>query len=267
MRLGIAVSEIKSLNKDFGVFDGSVSREQTCEIRFHYVNIKSFNGKTVSWGDKSNNMGFVKVPAGINTIVLDWVFESEYMTRTDYDSVRGGIKYNYTVITSDLRNITFPDVEMLPGHNYQIAGGLNKDGLLKLWLIDMTYVPSGLYGDEVSNPPRPSRTPTQIQGTWKNAHGETFEFTGNKWVHTQPPGTGQNPSSSNIRRRGTFTVSDGVLTLYVTDMYMPSLSSKKGNWLNIRVMRNAYIYHFSLEEDSLLLELPFVLPVTEYRVS
>ena len=245
--------------RDFGVFDRSVPKSQMSEIRFSFVNVTSFNGRTVSWGNRANNMGFVTVPAGSNTIVFDWVQATANMVRTDFDSVMGNMGYAYFVTTTGLRNITFSDVEMLPGHKYFIGGGLDRNGHLRTWLIDQTFMPSGFYGDNISRPPRASNRQTEFQGVWRNTYGETFSFNGNRWVQILPPQTGLNTSRQEIRLRGTFAFSDGTMTLYVTDTYTAG-----GKWLNIGAMRNTHIYRYSFSGGNLLLELPYVLPLTVY---
>jgi len=245
---------------DHGVFDKAVPEEQMCEIRFSLVNITSFNGRPVYWGVSANNMGFVKVPAGKNTIVFDWVSSTANMVRADYDSVRGGSGYTYTVTTSGLRNIRFPDAEMLPGHKYLIGGGLNRSGRLITYLTDMTYMPSKLWGDKVPGAPRASKTATVFEGTWKNTYGESFEFVGNRFVWTIPPMARSNAGPSQLRMRGTFLSSDETITLFVT-----GTSVVEGVWTNIKAMRNAYIFVYSFGGSSLFLELPYVLPVAEFK--
>jgi len=58
---------------------------------------------------------------------------------------------------------------MLPGHNYFIGGGKGNDGLLRIWLLDQTYTPSGYYNDVVADPPKESKTQTKfwlIRSKW-----------------------------------------------------------------------------------------------------
>ncbi|GHU55473.1 hypothetical protein FACS189442_3090 [Spirochaetia bacterium] len=55
----------------------------------------------------------------------------------DYDSVRGGATYTYT--TSSLNNITFPEIDMLPGHNYFIVGG-NGGKWFDLKAMEQAYI-------------------------------------------------------------------------------------------------------------------------------
>jgi len=255
MLLGIA----KTQYKDYGVHDKSVSDDQMSELRFMFVNIKSFNGKPVAWGDRANNQGFVKVPSGTNTIVFDWVYEITKLTGVDYDSVRGAATYTYTTTTSSLSNISFPDVEMLPGHNYFIGGGKGNDGLLRIWLLDQTYTPSGYYNDVVSDPPKESKTQTKFEGTWKNIFGETFEFKGNTWIQTMPPLTGSNTGPNEIRLRGTFIDDGEKITLYATDT-----SIDRGKWFNLKAMKQAYIWKYAFDGNNLLLELPYMLPEMAY---
>jgi hypothetical protein len=256
MLMGIA----KTQYKNYGVFDSSVPADQQCELRFAFVNIKSFNGKPVAWGDRANNQGFVKVPAGRNTIVFDWVYEVTNLTDVDYDSVRGGATYTYTTTTSSLNNISFPNVEMLPGHNYFVGGGKGNDGLLRIWLLDQTYTPIGYYGDNVANPPRKSNTATEFEGTWKNTYGESFEFTGNSWIQTMPPLTGQNTGPNEIRLRGTFSVADGYITMYATDT---SVDGKA--WVSLLAMKQSYIWKYAFSGNNLMLELPYLYPDMAYQ--
>jgi hypothetical protein len=255
MLMGIA----KTQYKNQGVFDKSVSADQQSELRFMYVNIKSFNGKSVSWGNKANNQGFVKIPAGINTIIFDWVSETTELSGSDYDSVRGGTTFTYTTTTSSLKDITFPDVEMLAGHKYMVGGGKGTDGLLRVWLLDMTYTPVGYYGDVVAKPPKASKTQTKFEGTWKNIYNETFSFAGNTWIQTLPPLTGTNTGTNEIRMRGTFVDDGEYITLYATDT---SIDRKK--WFDLKAMKQAYIWKYKSNENNLLLELPYMLPELEY---
>ena len=245
--------------KDYGFFDNAVPADQLSQLRFGMVNIKSFNGVSVSWGDRSNNLGFVRVPSGLNTIVFDWVQETTSMPRISYDSVRGATTYTYTTTTSSVNNITFTDAEMLAGHNYFIGGGMGADGELRIWLLDMTYTPSGFYGDDVADAPRANSTPTVFEGTWINIYGESFEISGNSWVQTLPPLTGSNTGPNQVQMRGTFDFDDEYLTLYLA-----STSVDGGIWINISSMKQASIYRYSFEGDDLMLELPFVLPAMPY---
>ncbi|MCL2174827.1 MAG: hypothetical protein FWB73_02160 [Treponema sp.] len=249
----------QSQYKDHGVFDRSVPVEQQSEVRFMFVNIKSFNGKPVSWGDKANNQGFVKVPSGTNTIVFDWVHEMTKLTSVDYNSVRGATTYTYTTTTSSLNNITFPNVEMLPGHNYFLGGGKGNDGQLRIWLLDQTYTPTGYYGDIVANPPKESKTPTKFEGTWKNIYGETFEFSGNTWIQKMPPLTGSNTGPNEVRMKGTFFEDGDFIKLYATDT-----SIDGGRWFNLKAMKQAYFWKYKLEGNNLLLELPYIMPEMSY---
>ena len=257
MKMGTSLAQKQ--NKDYGVFDSSVTADQQAELRFMFVNIKSFNGTTVSWGDKANNQGFVKVPAGNNTIIFDWVQETTQMTGVDYNSARGSTTYKYTTTTSSLDNIIFPDVEMLPGHNYFIGGGKGNDGQLRIWLLDQTYTPMGFYGDTVADPPKASKTATEFEGSWKNIFDESFEFTGNTWIHTMPPLTGANTGPNEIRLRGTFEIADEYITMYVVDT-----SIDKGRWFPLSSMRQANIWKYSFNENELLMEVPYFYPELAY---
>ena len=257
--MSMLMSMAQSQYKDYGYFDSAVPADQLSELRFGMVNVKSFNGKSVSWGDRANNMGFAKVPSGVNTIVFDWVHETQNMPRVNYDSVRGAATYTYTTTTSSLRNISFNDVEMLAGHKYFIGGGMGTDGQLRIWLLDMTYTPSGFYGDTVANAPRANSTPTKFEGTWVNIYGESFIISGNSWLQTLPPLTGSNTGPNQVQMRGTFEFNDEYLTLYST-----GTSVDGGIWINISSMKQAYIYRYSFENENLMLELPFMLPTMAY---
>jgi len=259
MVMGKAMEKAKSQYKNYGVFDKSVPADQQSELRFMFVNVKSFNGQSVSWGDKANNQGFIKVPSGINTVVFDWVQEITKLTSIDYNSVKGETTYTYTTTTQDLNNIIFSDVKMLPGHNYLIGGGKGSDGRLRIWLLDQTSTPCGYYGDIVAKPPEAVKTPTKLEGTWKNTYGETFEFAGNTWIQTLPPMTRSNTGPNHVRMRGTFVDSDGTFTLYTTDT-----SIDGGKWFDLRAMEQSFIYKYSFEGNNLLLELPWVFPETAY---
>jgi hypothetical protein len=257
--MSMALRMAQSQFKDHGVFDNSIPADQMSELRFMFVNITSFNGRTVSWGDRANNQGFVRIPSGENTIVFNWVQEITRLTGVDYNAVRGSMTYTYTTTTSSLNNITFPNVQMLPGHKYFVGGGKGVDGQLRIWLLDMTYMPIGYYGDVVADPPRVSNTPTKFDGTWKNRYDEIFAFAGNTWIQTMPPMTGSNTGPNEIRMRGTFVDDGEHITLYATDT-----SIDGGRWFDLKPMRQAYIWRYTSNNNSLLLELPFVMPETEY---
>jgi len=256
MLMGIA----KSQYKDFGVYDKSVPADQQSELRFALVNIKSFNGKPVAWGDRANNMGHVRIPAGTHTFVFDWLQDSTKLTKVDYDSVKGATTYTYTTTTSSLNNITFRDVKMLAGHKYFIGGGKGGDGLLRIWLLDQTNTPIGFYGDDVAKAPNKSNKPTQFEGTWANIYGETFVFKGNTWLQTLPPMTGSNTGPNKVEMKGTFAFDGNQITLYATDA-----SADGGIWVDMSSMRQSFIYKYSLNGNNLLLELPWMLPEQAYR--
>jgi len=258
--MSMFMSMAKSQYKDFGVYDKSVPADQQCDLRFTLVNIKTFNGNPVAWGEQANNMGHVRIPAGTHTFIFDWLQDSTKLTKVDYDSVRGGTSYTYTTTTSSLNKITFRDVEMLAGHNYFIGGGKGSDGLLRIWLLDQTNTPIGFYGDDVAKAPKKSNKPTQFEGTWKNIYGETFVFKGNTWLQTLPPMTGSNTGPNKVEMKGTF-ISDGdQITLFATDT-----SVDEGIWVDLSYMRQAYIYKYSLNGKNLSLELPWMLPEQAYR--
>jgi hypothetical protein len=257
--MSIAMGIAKSQFKDYGLFDKSIPADQLCELRFMLVNIKSFNGKSVSWGDKANNQGSVKIPAGTNSIIFDWIMELTQLTGIDYNSVRGVTTYTYTTTTSSLKNITFPDIIMLPGHIYFIGGAKGIDGQLILRLIDQTSTPCSYYGDIVAKPPKVIESPTKFEGSWKNIYDETFVFAGNTWIQTLPPMTGSNTGKNQVRMKGTFEDADGTFTLYATDT-----SIDGGKWLDIKAMGQAYIYKYSFEGNNLLLELPWMIPELAY---
>lgn len=249
----------QSQYKDYGVYDQSVQPDQMSVLRFGFVNIKSFNGNQVSWGDKANNQGFVKVPSGVNTIIFDWVMAETRLSSIDYNSMAGTMTYTYITTTSSLSDITFPNVKMLPGHKYLIGGGKGTDGQLRIHLLDQTYAPCGYFGDVVADPPKESKTPAKFDGKWENTYNETFEFAGNTWVQKIPPFTGSNTGPNEIRIRGTFTDDGGNITLYTIDT-----SIDGGSWLDISAMRQAYIWKYKLDGSSLQLELPYMMPKLSY---
>jgi hypothetical protein len=257
----------KSMYKDLGVHDSSVPDDQQCEIRFIGIRVKSFNGKSVSWGSAnvSNaravarntvSMGHIKVPAGINTIIFDIIKEETNLTNTH--STQTYTEYTYTTTTTSFTDITFPNVSMLAGHNYLIGGDTLSDGRLSVWLIDMTNNPTGFYGDNVLNAPKKSNTPTKFEGSWaggKRGNMMVFEFKGNTWELLVSPYTWLNYGPDHLKQRGTFTEENGILSLYLTEQQVGLI------WLNLKPMKMAYIYNYSFEDDnSLLLELPFVSP-------
>jgi len=254
MLMGLA----KTKYKDYGVYDKSVPEDQMCELRFGLIIIKSFNETPVNWGNTPNsNMGHIKIPAGVHTIVFDWVQETTQMT----GSSRSGntITNTYTTTTRSLRNITFSDVNMLPGHNYFIGGGKINDGDFRFWLLDQTSAPSGFYGDIVPKAPKKSKVATELEGKWKNNFGETFEFLGNTWVQTLPPYVGQNTGPNQLCMRGLFELSNGKMTLFWEDTSVDGVM-----WVNIKSMENVYYYNYALNGNNLLLELPYMLPEITY---
>jgi len=264
--MSMATGMVKSQYKDYGVYDKSVSTDQMCELRFGLIIIKSFNGVPVNWGNAPNtNMGHIKVPAGVHTIVFDWVEQTEKLTGIQQSG--NTTTYTYTITTKSLKDITFSDVNMLAGHNYFVGGGKIADGSFRFWLLDQTSTPSGFYGDIVPKAPKEDRKiPTKFEGTWKNNFGESFRFTGNTWLQILPPYSGINTGPDELRMIGTFEYTDKNLTLFFNGVEMPSQPKWAVNIANdaIKAQEQIYLYQYSFDKDNLLLELPFVLHETVY---
>jgi len=248
----------KTQYKDYGIYDNSVPEDQMCELRFGMVIVTSFNGVPVDWGNTPNaNLGHVKIPSGINTIVFDWIEQKTEITDRDVSDYQ--VKTTYTTTTKSVNNITFSDVIMLPGHTYFIIGRKQLDGYLRFLLMDQTSMPSGFYGDKVPKSPKKSKIATEIEGTWKNSYGETFELSGNSFIQTLPPYVGENTGPNQLRQRGLFELSNGIMILHATDQ-----SIDGGMWIDLSYMENKYYYKYSLKGNNLLLELPYMFPEMVY---
>jgi len=264
--MSMMMGAAKSQYKDYGVYDKSVPADQMAELRFGLIIIKSFNGVPVNWGNTPNtNMGHVKVPAGVNTIVFDWVQETTQLT--DVQQRGNTTIYTYTTTTKSLKDITFSNVNMLAGHNYFIGGSKLADGSFRFFLNDQTSTPSGFYGDIVPKAPKENRKiPTKFEGTWKNKFGESFKFTGNTWLQILPPYTGTNTGPDEIGMKGTFEYTDEKLTLFLNGVEMPSQPKWAVNIASdsVKAQKQIFLYQYSFDENNLLLELPFMFPETVY---
>jgi len=286
--MSMLMGVVKSQYKDYGVYDKKVPKDQMCEFRIMNVFVKSFNDKSVAWGKipswegKSaaygtgkalGSMGYIKIPAGVNSFVFDWVetIREETGTETRY---HGNGSYtiitHYEIKTESSRNNTFTNVEMLPGHKYFIGGSKGNDGKLRFWLQDCTSMPSGFYGDKVPKAPRENRKkPTKFEGTWFNSYGETIKFIGNTWLQVLPPYTGQNTGPDELRMVGTFEFTDENITLFFNGVEYtgkdtpPKWALKMANDA-IKAQEQIYIYKYSFNENNLSLELPWMLPETVY---
>ena len=259
----MAVSLGKSLTSDFGIYDKSVPENQLCDLRFAGVIITSFDGNPVKWGKRADtNIARVKVSAGIHTIIFDWsTTDSEVTDRT---RIGNEIKHTITTTTKSSRNITFADANLMAGHTYFITGGEMADGELQFWLLDQTSIPMGFYGDTVPKTPKKSKNPTLLEGSWENISKETFIFVGNTWSQTTPPMAGDNFSSYYRVRNGTFQIVNEKLLLHIGDLYRGALPVNERNRINYAPFEQVYNYIFSKNGDTLILELPWMLPETTY---
>jgi hypothetical protein len=257
--MSMAIGLAKTMYKDYGVYDESVPAAQQASFRFMFIKVKSFDGKAVNWGGgKANNFGFIKIPAGTHDIVFDWVMEQTTFDGMDYNSASGATTYKYTTTTSSLKDIKVTwDFE--GGRNYLLAGAKGPDGNLILRLQDMTNTPSAFYGDEVAAAPKAAKAPTEFEGAWKSPDNAGFVFAGNTWEQTMPPGTLTNEGKQEIKMKGTFAASGGVITLYAT-----GTSVDGGRWVNISAVKSAYIYKYAFTDGKLLLELEGLLPQVAY---
>jgi len=278
--------------KDYGVFDKSVPADQMCELRIYNVYVKEFNKNSVSWGkipswdgkgnvygtgDAAGSFGFIKIPAGVNSFVFDWVESNREQTGTTTSG--SVITTHYAITTTSVRDISFSNVEMLPGHKYFIFGFRDNAGTIKFDIQDITSMPSGGYGDKVPDAPKEKRKEsTKFEGTWSNVSGESIKFEGNTWFQIMPPYTGTNTDSNELHVHGTFTFTDEDLTLFwngidisamksVTDT-SPAWAVKMANNManeSVKTMKQVYLYKYSFtDENTMLLELPWMLPETVF---
>jgi hypothetical protein len=253
MMMGVAKSQFK----DHGSYDSSVPADQLCDFRFMFVNIKSFDGKPVSWknnGGGANNTGHIKVPAGAHNVVFDWIMKKSNTTVST-----SGNATIYTTVTTTKSKKDIPlTVNFTAGHNYLLGGGQLADGSLKIHILDQTSMPSEFYGDVVGDAPEISKIPTEIEGSWKANDGVLLIFAGNTWEWTLPPGTAVNEGTQEMKMKGTFEATDGVIKMYMTDTYV------LGRWIKMSAMKQAYLLKYSLAGSGLDLELEGVLPVATY---
>jgi hypothetical protein len=137
---------------------------------------------------------------------------------------------------------------MEAGHNYLLAGTQMPDGSLNIQVQDMTYMPGEIYGDEVADAPKASITPTEFEGTWNDGNGSIFIFAGNSWEWTIQPGTSVNTGTEEVKMKGTFATADGIVTMYVTDVY----ANKR--WVSVTAIKSAYIFKYSFEGGELAMD-------------
>jgi hypothetical protein len=251
--MSMAAGLVKSQIKDYGSYDKSVPADQQAQLRFMFVKVKSFDGKSVDWeGSGANNFGKINVPAGQHELIFDWVMQDTKMTGSNYNSGTGSMTYTYTTTTKSKTNIA-ASLNMVAGHNYLLAGAQKEDGSLLIQIQDMTNMPSEIYGDTVADAPKANKTPTELEGSWKDSQGMTFEFTGNSWQQMIPPNTATNTGTSEVGIKGTFEIKDGIVTMYATYMYAA------GKWIKTAAFKQAYIWSYSLDNGSLNMELPGIL--------
>jgi len=260
--MSMAVGMAQSQFRNHGVFDSTVPKDQLCELRFININVKTFNGVPVvwgnsaAWGNRANNQGFVKIPAGINTIVFDWEQELTQLPPVDFEAIKNRPYHPFETRTLTSKDISFSNVRMLPGHNYAIGGALGIDGWVWIWLADQTYMPIGYYGDDVADPPVVNNTPTKFEGTWRNEFGEIFIFSGNTWLQISPPMSATNFGPREIRARGTFEDDGEYITMYNTDVLVEGM-----RWLNVKPMRQAFIWKYDFSNNNnVFLEIPYAMP-------
>jgi len=269
--MSIMISMAKTYNKDYGVLDNSVPNDQQCEIRFAGIKITSFNGKPVNLGSANVSSqrsiaandysgGHIKVPSGINTIIFDFIQVQE--EQTGWRDMGNSVEYRYTTTTTSAKDITYPNIEMLPGHNYFISAEIGSNGKINTWFFDTTNWPQGFLGDNVSKPPKKSKTPTVFEGKW--AGGERgrmviYTFKGNTWESDISPHTWTNAMSPGVVScRGTFKAENGILTMYVTH--------RLGLWwMDFTAAKEAFIFNYSIEGNNMVLEWPWIAPKMRFQ--
>ena len=289
--MSLVMGYTKSLYKDYGVYDKSVPNEQMCEFRILNVFIKSFNGNSVSWGKIPSwenttashgtgkalgSFGYIRIPAGTNSFIFDWVETIKEETRTETRGSSSGGSYtiitHYQITTESSRNNTFSNIEMLPGHKYYISGSKGNDGKLRFWLEDCTSTPSGFFGDKVPRAPKENlKNSTKFDGTWFNNYGESIKFTGNTWLQRLPPYCGQNTGPDELRMFGTFQFTDEKITLFFNGVeYTGPARDAPPKWAlkmandAIKAQEQIFIYKYYFDGNKILLELPWMLPEIAY---
>ena len=251
MAVGMASSRIR----DYGVYDSSVAENQLSDFIFIGVNVRSFNGNPVNWGDRANNMGRISVPAGTHDIVYDWV--QEETRQTGSSTSMGTVTVTYTTTTRSLTGLRIDQIEFLPGHKY-FLGGAWVDGQVLIYMQDITNTPSQMWGDDVPNAPRASRTPTEFEGVWSGSDGTTFIFSGNSWQMIIPPGISTNFSDQESNSRGTFTVEGNKIIMHMGEINV------NGRWTNVSAIRQANIWTYRFAGNNLMLEIEYLLPTVTY---
>jgi len=268
--ISMMASMAKSYYKDYGVIDSSVPDDQQCEIRFGGINITSFNGKPVNLGSANVSSeraiakndysgGHIKVPSGTNTIVFDFIQVQEELA--NWRDMGNHMEYTYKTTTTSAKDITYSNVQMLAGHNYFIIAEIGANGNIQTWFFDVTNWPQGFFGDNVSNPPKKSNTPTVFEGIWtggERGRMVIYTFKGNTWEADLSPYTWTNVMSPNVGRcKGTFTVENGILTLYVTHWYGLG-------WMDFTAAHEAQIFNYSIDGNNMVLDWQWILPKMQF---
>jgi len=253
--MSLAVKMAQSMTKDYGVYDTSVPESQMSDFIFVGVNVRYFNDNQVNWGDKANNMGRIKVPAGVHDIVYDWIQEETQQTGSSHSSA--GTTTTYTTTTRSLTGLKISQIEFLPGHKYAL-GGAWVDGAARIHMQDITNTPSEMWGDTVANAPKESKIPTNFEGTWKGEDSTVFKFAGNTWEMTIPPGVSTNFTDQESQSRGTFAINGDKMSMYLTHVGLG------GKWVKVSALKQEMIWTHSLIGSNLEMEIEYYLPKVVY---
>jgi len=247
----------KSMIKDYGVYDNSVPESQLVDFLFTGVSIKTFDGNNVNWGNGSDNMGRIKIPAGTHDFTYDWVHEETRQTGTSHYS--GTTIIHYTTTTRSLKDITVSQMQFLPGHRYGLSGGW-INGQVRIYIHDLTNMRADMYGDIIPNAPKESTTtPTVLEGRWIGTDNTSFRFNGNTWIAAMPPDTLTNYSDTTVRARGTFEINGNKVTMYQTHG-----ANATGSWHSIGGLKIAYIWTYKINGEYLELEIEYLTPKVIY---
>jgi len=255
--MSLMSSMTKSMIKNYGVYDNSVPESQLADFIFIGVNIKSFNGNRVNWGDKANNMGRIKLPSGTHDIIYDWIQEETQQTGSSYNSYTGTTTLKYTTTTRSIRDIKISQMEFLPGHRYQLSGAW-VNGEVYLYIQDITNIRLHMYGDTTANAPKESAAPTNFDGVWNGEDGTIFKFSGNTWEYTVPPRVAINYSDSGIKLKGTFEIDGRNIIMYQTHI------DNNNKWFNVAGLKQAYIWTYVFNGNRLELEIEYLTPRVVY---
>ena len=239
--MSLMSSLAKSMIKDYGVYDESVPEGQLCELIFTAVNMRTFNGKPVSWESLtaalnrgSGNMGRIKLPAGTHEFVFDWNWQEQGVYRTTWRTIK---------------NLEISGFEFLPGHRYNLSGNW-YGGRAYIYMQDISGVRADMYGDSIPKFPNKSKTPTVLEGNWKGSDTTTFKFAGNEWEMSVPPGIQGNISNVATGQRGIFEIEGGKIVMYVTHAGSGKM------WISVSGLKLVNSWPFSVEGGNFNLERP-----------